>query len=109
MRPLPIVLVLTVVIAGVSATTAQNPGYLRDFPSAERVFAEIKGKDAMDTAARQRGAFWQLKKIIEELSGFRWTRNELTPDEKRLMGEYTTGYMTAGKPYEGPAGGPKWY
>ena len=67
---------------------ATNPPYLSQYPSAARVKAEIKGTDAMDTAARQMGAFWQLQKIIETLSGLRWARNELTPAEGRLLGEY---------------------
>ena len=50
---------------------ATNPPYLRQFPSVERVKAEIKGTDAMETAARQMGAFWRVQQIIKDLSGFR--------------------------------------
>ncbi|HLL77030.1 MAG TPA: hypothetical protein VK421_17375 [Pyrinomonadaceae bacterium] len=78
---------------------AANPSYLREMPSVERVRAEIKGADAMDTAARQMGAFWQLQKIIETLSGLRWTRGQLTPDEGRLVGQYRLGYSTAEQSY----------
>lgn len=97
--------------ASLPITTAQatNPPYLSQFPSVERVKAEIKGTDSMDTAARQMGAFWQLQKVIKELSGFRWTRNELTSDEKRLLGEYSGGYQSAGRPYDSYPDKPKWY
>lgn len=78
---------------------ATNPSYLREMPSVERVRATIKGADAMDTAARQMGAFWQLQEIIKTLSGLRWTRNQLTPDEGRLLGQYRLGYSTAEQPY----------
>lgn len=80
-------------------TQATNPPYLREMPSAERVRAEIKGTDAMDTAARQMGAFWQLQEIIKTLSGLRWTRGQLTADEGRLLGQYRLGYSTAEQPY----------
>jgi hypothetical protein len=76
-----------------------NPPYLREFPSMERVTTEIKGADPMDTAARQMGAFWQLQEIIKTLSGLRWTRNQLTPDEGRLIGQYRLGYSNAEQPY----------
>jgi hypothetical protein len=96
-------------------TEVSDPPYVSQFPSAVRVFAEIKGKDPMDTAARQMGAFWQLKEIIKELSGFRWVRNETSPGEKRLLGEYTAGYTRAAQPYAHIANSPehpdrpKWY
>lgn len=84
------------VAAGAQAT---NPPYLREMPSMERVTAEIKGADAMDTAARRMGAFWQLMQIIQELAGQRLYRNQLTPDEGRLLGQYRLGYSTAEQPY----------
>jgi hypothetical protein len=91
------------------ATQNMNPPYLSQFPSVDRVKAELKGTDAMDTAARQMGAFWQLQEIIKELSGFRWSRNQLTPDEKRLLGEYSGGYQAASQPYASPPDKAKWY
>src|SRR5688572_25460166 len=78
---------------------ATNPPYLSQMPSMERVTAEIKGADAMDTAARRMGAFWQLMQIIQELAGQRLWRNQLTPDEGRLLGQYRLGYSTAEQPY----------
>jgi superkiller protein 3 len=125
MKAKPASLVLVVVLAlfqtanPIAQTSrgnqATNPAYLSQFPSVERVKAEIKGTDAMDTAARQMGALWQLQEIIKELSGFRWTRNQLTPDENRLLGQYAAGYQTAGQPYERIQNAPshpdkpKWY
>lgn len=76
-----------------------NPPYVSQFPSIERVKAEIKGTDALDTAARQMGAFWQLKTIVEQLSGFRRYRNQLTPDEARMIGLYAFGRDEAARPY----------
>ena len=78
---------------------AANPPYLSQMPSMEGVATEIKGADAMDTAARRMGAFWQLMQIIQELAGQRLYRNQLTPDEGRLIGQYRLGYSTAEQPY----------
>ena len=88
---------------------ATNPPYLREMPSVERVKTEIKGADAMDTAARQMGAFWQLQEIVKTLSGLRWARNQLTPDEGRLLGQYSGGYHEAAKPYASYPDRPKWF
>jgi len=85
------------VIAAEAQTT--NPAYLREMPSAQRVKSELKGADAMDTAARQMGAFWQLQEIIKNLAGPRLWRNQLTPDEQRLLGQYYTAYQAAAQPY----------
>ena len=78
---------------------ATNPPYLREMPATERVRTEVRGEDAMDTAARQMGAFWQLMQIVQELAGQRLYRNQLTPDEGRLLGQYRLGYSTAEQPY----------
>lgn len=109
MKTKPARIVLVAVVALLQAATdiaqtgrgnqALNPPYLREMPAVERVKAELKGTNAMDTAARHMGAFWQLQQIIKELSGFRWTRNQLTQDEKRLLGQYGGGYQTAAQPY----------
>jgi len=71
MKTKPASLVLVAVVALLQAAThmtqtgrgkqALNPPYLSQMPVAERVKAEVKGKDAMDTAARQLGAFWQVE------------------------------------------------
>lgn len=96
-------------MASVMTAQATNPPYLREMPSVERVKSEIKGADALDTAARQMGAFWQLQEIIKTLSGLRWARNELTADERRLLGQYSTGYHAAGQPYAAYPDRPKWF
>ena len=57
-------------------------------PSVERVKAEIKGSDPVDTSARQSGAFQRLQEIIKTLAGPRFQSNEFTPDESRLIKQY---------------------
>jgi hypothetical protein len=69
---------------------ALNPAYLAEMPSVAQVTSQIGGSDGRDTAARQMGAFLQLNTIIENLSGPRWARNQLTPDEQRIMQLYRT-------------------
>ena len=76
-----------------SHAQATNPPYLAGFPTIERVKTVIKGTDAVDSAARQVGAFWQLRQIVQQMSGFRQYRNQLTPDEGRLIGQYALGYQ----------------
>jgi hypothetical protein len=110
MKPRIAVLPIVALAAGLQAATvvaqtsspkppqATNPPYLSQFPPVGRVQAQIKGKDAMDTAARQMGAFWQLLQVIQELAGQRFYRNQLTPDEGRLIGQYRLGYSTAEQP-----------
>ena len=79
---------------------ATTPPYLNQFPSVERLQSEIKGADAMETAARHVGACWQLKRIVENLAGVRRWRNQLTPDEKRIIGGYYGCHIEAAKPYD---------
>jgi hypothetical protein len=88
---------------------ATKPPYIREFPTAERVKAEMQGKDAMETAARQMGAFWQLREIIREMSGMRWANEAMTADEKALLGQYANAYQAAGKPFETYPDRPTWY
>jgi hypothetical protein len=71
-----------------------NPPYLNEFPSVERVKAETKGTDTLDTTARQMSAFYHLLWVIKELAGTRYDRfssdggPKVTPDEKRLYATY---------------------
>ncbi|MFB3922163.1 MAG: tetratricopeptide repeat protein [Terriglobia bacterium] len=88
---------------------ATNPPYMKEFPSLERVRAELKSADAMETAAKQMGAFWQLQEMINNLAGPRRYRNQLTPDEKRFLGQYAAGYQAAGQPYANYPDRPTWY
>jgi hypothetical protein len=76
-----------------------NPPYLSEMPSVERVQSEIQGDDPMNTAARQMGAFWQLQQVVNDMAGPRRYRNQLTPDEGRLLGQYSAGYQSAAQPY----------
>ena len=84
--------VLMAVLALLLTTNIQaqttNPPYLNQMPSVARVRAEIKGTDALDTGARQMGAFEQLMGIINALAGPRYKSREFTPDENRVKGQY---------------------
>lgn len=88
--------------AGTQAQPARpNPGprttgalnmdssYLSKLPSIERVMREVQGKDPIDTAAKQAGAFWQLRNIIIHMAqNMRRNENNMTPDEQRIGNEY---------------------
>lgn len=80
---------------------ATNPPYLREMPTVERVKAEIKGTDAIDTAARQAGAFWQLRDVIYKmaLSQHRNDR-QVTSDEKRLADAYYAAWYSVWQPVQ---------
>ena len=82
-----------------------NPPYMKEFPSVDRVMKEIQGSDPKDTMLRQTGAFRQLKQILQDSTGDRWFRNQLTPDETRIYGEYDVAYNTLGKQTDFPLGG----
>jgi hypothetical protein len=76
-----------------------NPGYLVELPSAQRVVAEIEGRNERDTAIRRVAALSQLRKIVESLAGGRLYADQLTSDEKRIIAEaYCTGAATADAP-----------
>ena len=82
-------LVISLTVSPLAAPNqATNPPYLREMPSVERVKAEIKGSDPVDTSARQSGAFQRLQDIIKTLAGPRFQSNEFTPDESRLINQY---------------------
>ena len=89
-----VVLFFLILLSTLDAQTIKTP-YLAQFPAIERVRNEIKGKDATDTAAKHVGAFWQLQNIVKEMSGGRQYRNQLTPEEGRLIGLYRLGYQQA--------------
>lgn len=76
---------------GARTTGAQNmdSSYLSKLPPVERVMREVQGKDPIDTAAKQAGAFWQLRNIIIHMAqNMRRNENNLTPDEQRIGNEY---------------------
>ena len=70
--------------------TAQttNPAYIHDFPSVDRVKAEIKGANPTDTLARQVAVFTYLPQIVQRMKAPRGYRSPLTPDEQRVIGAY---------------------
>jgi hypothetical protein len=84
---------------GSARAETPSPPYLSEMPTVAEVQAGLQGKDAMDSAARQMGTFWQLQEIIGDLAGPRWARNELTADERRLLGQYRGGYQSAAEPF----------
>ena len=94
-----------------AAASAQTRATAANMPSVERVRAEITGATPMETAARQMGAFWQLRRIIETLAGPRFDRGQLAPEENRLRGEDNNAYAQAGQPYAQLQGDqrPKWF
>jgi hypothetical protein len=94
MKSKPNILVLATTLALMLTANIQaqtlNPPHLNEFPSVERVKAETKGTDALDTTARQMSAFYHLLWVIKELAGTRYDRfssdggPKVTPDEKRV-------------------------
>ena len=85
-----------------SVVTAQtNPVYLSKLPSPQRIETELKGSDAMDTAARQMGAFWRLRQLVRDLAyGAQGrTDSQLTPDENAFINAYDAAYVRAMRPF----------
>lgn len=94
----PDVIVLMVALAlmltiNIQAQT-KNPPYLSQFPSVERVKAEVKGTDPIDTQARLAQAFSLLNHMIQELAGLRYDQGELSRGEDDLMWEYNKAYLS---------------
>jgi tetratricopeptide (TPR) repeat protein len=98
--------------ANIQAQT-MNPPYLGQFPSVERLKADVRGVDAMETAAKQAGIFWQLHQLISLLAySQRRTDRQFTTDEQRLIAEYRNAYYFALQPFEGKMSGadkPRWF
>jgi hypothetical protein len=113
----PNVFVLIAVLALILSATIQaqttTPAYLSQFPSPERIKADVRGIDAMDTAAKQAGIFWQLKQLISLLAyAQKRTDRQFTADEQRLDAVYRNAYYYATEPFEGKVSGddkPKWF
>lgn len=78
------ILPLATCILVLSSANGASPDYLTEFPSVERVLAEIKGRDDRDTQARQIGALRQLWHMVASLAPGRAE----TPDETRLRQAY---------------------
>ncbi len=107
LKPCPVQVAAKPAAPGQPTKPAQpmNPPYMKEFPSVDRVMKEIQGSDPKDTMLRQTGAFRQLKQILQDTIGDRWLRNQLTPDETRIYGEYDVAYNTLGKQSDFPLGG----
>lgn len=71
------------------AAQALEPAYLAQMPTVEQVLADNRGKNELDTKARQVAALTQARKAIEDL-GIARIRTGYLPDEQRLIGEYWT-------------------
>lgn len=89
-RTAVLLLVAALLLLRATSTLAQatRPPHLSQFPTVERVKAEVKGSDPLDTAARQMGVFWQLMELINVLAGPRFQSMEFTPDEERVKEKY---------------------
>lgn len=77
--------------AGAPIAGAQNmdSSYLSKLPSVERVMRDVQGKNSIDTAAKQAGAFWQLRNVIIHMAqNMRRNENNMTPEEQRVGNEY---------------------
>jgi hypothetical protein len=104
-----IVAALLFQVSTLNIVTAQgpNPPYLSEMPTVDRVMRAMQAADPRDTALRQMGAFYELKEIINALSGPREFRG-LLPDEARIMQVYNVAQynvaQAADKIYPGQAG-----
>jgi hypothetical protein len=87
-RPQRIVAVALLCIAFSTLAQTANTAYTADYPSVDRVKAEIKGSDPTDTLARQVGVFTYLSTQIQRIKANRDYRGPFTPDETRLMTAY---------------------
>ena len=105
-RLLPMLLLVLTIPAPPVIVQTTSPQYLGQMPSWERIKGQIKGNDAMETAARQMGACWQLRQVTYDLAWAtqRRSRDRLTPDETRLVSDYDTGYFLASQPDCQPIG-----
>jgi tetratricopeptide (TPR) repeat protein len=83
-----------------------NPTYLAQFPSVERIKADVRGVDAMETAAKQAGVFWQLHQLIYNLAySQRRTDRQFSPDEQRMSADYRNACYVALQTFEGKVSG----
>ncbi len=71
-----------------NGTATPDPRYLAEFPTAERVIADAKGTDALDTLQHQAGALNRLRRMIQELAGNRRFHNDYAPGERKLLDDY---------------------
>ena len=81
----------TLPVAAPVSPNVEIPEYLKQMPEPDRVIADIRGSDELDTAARQVAALNRLKDVVVVLSG---TSNapggvRLTTEELALNGRYS--------------------
>src|SRR4051812_39527129 len=67
---------------------AANPNHTADWPSVERVKAEIKGSGPTDTLARQVAVFTYLGEYVKRIKYNRTVSGPYTPEEQSLLGAY---------------------
>lgn len=77
---------LCIVQSSLAQTT--NLTYTNDYPSVDRVKAEIRGSDPNDTLARQVGVLTYLSEEVKRIKLNRDYRGQYTPDELRLITAY---------------------
>lgn len=74
---------------GFALAQATSPDYTTDLPSVARVEAEIKGKDPMDTLARQVAVFTYLQAYIDRTKYARTVRGPYTAGEQKMWSAYS--------------------
>jgi hypothetical protein len=84
------VAVLLLTLVGATALVAQRmpPGYLKEMPEPDRVLSSFEDDNSLDKTARQFGALSQLEKMVEDLSEGRFSKNQLTSEERRIWDGY---------------------
>lgn len=91
--------------ANIKAQTTNQ--YLSQFPSAERVKSEVKGSDAIDTAARQAAAFFWLTQIAMAVGGSGTGKLISSRDSGLLYSQYIDGMRSITRIYAS-GGNPTW-
>src|SRR3981081_1087175 len=79
---------LWLMCGSVLAQTAKL-NYTNDYPSVERVKAEIKGSDPTDTLARQVAVFTYLQAYVQRIKYNRSYSGPYTPGEQRIIAAYS--------------------
>ncbi|HEY3252803.1 MAG TPA: LemA family protein [Polyangiaceae bacterium] len=75
-------------LAGSSPASALTPTHLAQMPSVADVQRKLPGKDALDAAGHQAGAFRSLLFVVRALSAGGEFGNQLTSDESALIAAY---------------------
>lgn len=81
--------VLGIALAMPAVAAASDPAYLREMPATARVLADVRGKDPMETRARQVAAMQRLHSIVREMAGPRLVTAAFPgADEKPILAAY---------------------